>query len=85
MLPADASDAPARVGLVVGKTVGQAVTRTRVKRRLRAVAAARLPVLPPGSLVVLRANPAAAAATSADLGTDLDRALARLLGTGAPS
>ena len=73
--------APARVGLVVGKTVGSAVTRTRVKRRLRAVAAARVRTLPAGSLVVVRANPAAAEATSADLGADLDRALARLLGS----
>ena len=73
--------APARVGLVVGKAVGPAVTRTRVKRRLRALAAARVRTLPPGSLVVLRANPAAAAATSADLGADLDRALTKLLGT----
>ena len=68
-----------RVGLVVGRSVGPAVTRTRVKRRLRAVAAARIAGLPPGSLMVLRANPAAADATSADLGADLDRALARLL------
>ena len=71
--------APARIGLVVGKTVGPAVVRTRVKRRLRAVAAARVRTLPPGALVVLRAGPAAADATSADLAADLDRALAKLL------
>ncbi len=83
MLPDDlpTPPAPARVGLVVGKAVGPAVVRTRVKRRLRAVASARVPTLPPGALVVLRANPAAADASSADLAADLDRALARLLTT----
>ena len=65
----------------MGKAVGPAVVRTRVKRRLRAVASARVPTLPPGALVVLRANPAAADASSADLAADLDRALARLLTT----
>lgn len=70
---------PARVGLVVSKTVGPAVVRTRVKRRLRAVASARVRTLPPGALLVLRASPAAADATSADLAADLDRALAKLL------
>jgi ribonuclease P protein component len=70
---------PARVGLVVSRAVGPAVTRTRVKRRLRHLAAARLARLAPGSLLVVRANPAAATATSAELGDDLDRALARVL------
>jgi len=75
MLPTEppTPPAPARVGLVVGKAVGPAVVRTRVKRRLRAVASARVRTLPPGALVVLRANPAAADAA------DLDRALAKLL------
>ena len=81
MLPTELTTklAPARIGLVVGKTVGPAVVRTRVKRRLRAVASARVRTLPPGALVVLRAGPAAADATSADLAADLDRALAKLL------
>ncbi len=81
MVPTEPTEAPApaRVGLVVGKTVGPAVVRTRVKRRLRAVASARVRALPAGALVVLRAGPAAADASSADLAADLDRALARLL------
>ncbi|GAB3592501.1 ribonuclease P protein component [Angustibacter peucedani] len=72
---------PARVGFVVSKAVGPAVVRTRVKRRLRAVVAARLPQLPSGSLLVVRANPASAQATSAELAASLDRALGRLLPT----
>ena len=74
--------APARVGLVVARAVGTAVVRTRVKRRLRAVAAARLSRLPAGTLAVLRAAPSSATATSAELAADVDRALDRVLGTG---
>ena len=70
---------PARVGLVVSRAAGTAVTRTRVKRRLRHLAAARVDRLAPGSLLVVRANPAAATASSAELGHDLDRALDRVL------
>jgi ribonuclease P protein component len=69
----------ARVGLVVSKAVGNAVVRTRVKRRLRAVAASRLDRLPGGSLVVLRATPASAGATSEQLGAALDRTLGRVV------
>lgn len=73
------SDAPCRVGLVVSKAVGNAVVRTRVKRRLRHQVAADLAMLPAGSTVVLRANPAAAEATSADLGEELRAGLTRCL------
>lgn len=72
-------DRPARVGVVVNKAVGTAVTRTRVKRRLRALAAERVQRLPLGSLVVVRANPASAGALFATLAADLDRALDRVL------
>jgi ribonuclease P protein component len=39
----------------------------------------RLHLLPPGSTLVVRALPAAASASSAELGADLDVALRRLL------
>jgi ribonuclease P protein component len=71
---------PPRVGFVVSKAVGGAVVRNRVKRRLRAQMAARLDRLPTGSDLVVRANPLAAQAISADLGRDLDGLLERLLG-----
>ena len=67
---------PPAVGLVVSKAVGNAVTRNRVKRRLRALVTARIDGLPDGALVVVRAQAAAAAATSAALGRDLDGAFA---------
>jgi ribonuclease P protein component len=71
--------ASARVGLVVSRAVGSSVVRNRVKRRLRAVARDRLERLPDGALLVVRANPAAAGASSAELGAALDRALDRAL------
>ena len=75
---ADAS--PALLGLVVSRSVGNSVVRHRVSRRLRAQAAQRLSSLPPGSYTVIRALPGAATADSAQLGADLDRALARVGG-----
>lgn len=63
---------PPRVGFVVSRAVGGAVVRTRTKRRLRALVAARLATLPAGADVVVRANPAAAQATSRELGEALD-------------
>jgi ribonuclease P protein component len=71
------SDA-ALVGFVVNRAVGGSVVRHRVTRRLRAQLAQRLPVLPVGSGTVVRALPAAADATSAQLGAALDNAFARL-------
>ncbi len=67
-----------RVGFVVSKTVGSAVRRNRVRRRLRHLALAHLPELPDRTLVVVRALPPAAAA-GAELVTDLDAAWATAL------
>ena len=71
-------DSP-RVGLVVSTAVGNAVTRTRVKRRLRAQVAPLLADLPPGTDVVIRANPAAADADSHELGAALRHCLRSVL------
>lgn len=73
------SSAEPLVGFVVPKAVGNAVARNRSKRRLRALVAARLDRVPAGALLVVRANSAAATATGAELGEDLDGALQRLL------
>jgi ribonuclease P protein component len=67
------------VGFVVSRTVGAAVVRNRVLRRLRHLMAARLDLLPVGSRVVVRAFPPAAAAPSAALASALDRALGQAL------
>lgn len=82
--PAKATTSPTRehtatrVGFVVSKAVGNAVLRHRVTRKLRHLMRARLPLLPAGTLVVIRALPPAADASSHELGTDLDVALRRL-------
>ncbi len=73
-----ATDSP-RVGFVVSKAVGGAVVRNRTKRVLRHLVAARLPGIPMGVDLVVRANPAAAGATTPDLGAALDRSLERVL------
>ena len=67
---------PSRFGLVVGRSVGNSVVRHRVSRRLRAQLAQRIERVAAGSDVVVRARPEAATATSAQLGADLDSALA---------
>lgn len=68
---------PATVGFVVSKSVGNAVTRNRVKRRLRALSAPLLTDLAPGSAVVVRALPASANASFDELSAQLSSALRR--------
>ena len=75
----DAVAAPARVGFVVNKAVGNAVLRNRVHRRLRAVLASRVSDLPAGSLTVVRALPSSAQASYDELAADVDGALRKLL------
>ncbi|WP_246148875.1 ribonuclease P protein component [Nonomuraea turkmeniaca] len=70
---------PPLVGFVVSKAVGGAVTRNKVKRRLRHLMRDRLHRLPRGSLLVVRANPPAASALFEQLAAELDSALDRLL------
>ena len=77
-----AGDAPARMGLVISKTVGGSVIRHRVARRLRVVVAGRISSWPMGVDIVIRALPDAASADLTRLGQDLDRALVRLGVTG---
>jgi ribonuclease P protein component len=69
--------APPRAGFVVSRAVGGAVQRNRVKRRLRHLVRARIDNLPPGAMLVVRALPAAAERSYAELGADLDGAIAR--------
>ena len=75
---AEARTGPSRAGFVVSKAVGPAVTRNRVKRRLRHLVAQRLASLPDGAVLVVRALPPAATAATAELARDLDSALNRL-------
>jgi len=66
-----------RVGFVVPRSVGSAVVRNGVRRRLRHVLRAELDGLPRGVDVVVRVHPGAAAMSSTALRAELARALAR--------
>jgi ribonuclease P protein component len=70
---------PAKVGFAVGRSVGGAVVRNAVRRRLRHLMRERIERLPPGTLVIIRALPPSACASSAELGADLDAVLERLM------
>ena len=61
---------PTRVGFIVAKSVGNAVTRNLVKRRLREAAAHSLREYPTGFDIVVRALPPAATASWQELRTD---------------
>ena len=74
----DTDPRPARVGLVVSKAVGNAVTRNQVKRRLRHLAREHVSSLPGSAVLVVRALPPAATASSRELGSDLERCLDRV-------
>jgi ribonuclease P protein component len=74
----DSGESP-RVGFIVGRAVGTAVVRNRVRRQLRHLARGCLSVLPGGSLLVLRANPGAATARQAELAAELDLVIKTLV------
>lgn len=67
-----------RIGFVVARSVGPAVARNRVKRRLRHLLRERLDSLPGSGVLVIRAQPAAAQASYAELGVEVDRLLERV-------
>lgn len=60
---------------MVSRAVGNAVVRNTVRRRLRHLLRDRVAGLSPGTLLVVRALPSAAEASSQRLGRDLDAAL----------
>ncbi len=78
-------DQPTRVGLSVGKSVGNSVVRHSVSRKLRHMAAPHLSELPQGTQIVVRALPAASSANSAQLDADLTEAIAELTRRGIKS
>jgi ribonuclease P protein component len=73
----DSGDDGPRIGLVVSKSVGTAVQRHRVSRRLRHVARTVIAELEPADRVVIRALPGSRYAISARLEQQLRTALRR--------
>lgn len=64
-----------RVGFIVSKAVGNAVTRNLVKRRLRELAALTCAAHPEGYAIAVRALPASAQADWSQLCKDYESAL----------
>lgn len=69
------ADEPSRIGFIVSKGVGNAVTRNLVKRRLREAGAASLKKYGTGYAIVVRALPASAGATWQQLLSDYNDSL----------
>ena len=66
-------------GFAVSKAVGNAVTRNRVRRRLRAIATDILPETPAGTGLVVRALAPAARASFSELSSDVSGACEQAL------
>ncbi|TFD78321.1 ribonuclease P protein component [Cryobacterium fucosi] len=68
---------PVRFGFIVAKNVGNAVRRNRVRRRLKAASFDLLPLVRPGTDVVIRALPSANAVSWPELYSEVEGALAK--------
>jgi len=73
VLPTDRSSA--RVGFAVGKKVGKAVTRNKIKRRLRAIMQDHSQSISPGFDVIVGAKQKSVTASFTELEKDLCRVL----------
>lgn len=73
----DRPEVPPRVAYAIGRSVGTAVVRNRVRRRLRAVVAAEAHRLPPGSYLV-GASPEAATMSYDEMRSTVSTAIAAL-------
>ncbi|GAA2239847.1 ribonuclease P protein component [Rarobacter faecitabidus] len=69
-----AGEMPARAGLVVSKSVGNAVERNLVKRRIRNILRPLLAASPPGRIVVVRALPGCARVSFEELAGQVESA-----------
>ncbi|WP_449276760.1 ribonuclease P protein component [Leucobacter sp. GX24907] len=72
------SGEPARVGFIVSKAVGNAVTRNLVRRRLKTITERHIAAGLEGIDIVFRALPAIASASFPQLESEVDRSLARI-------
>lgn len=73
----DSDEAPARIGFIVAKSVGGAVDRHRVTRRLRHAVRPMLADLDPTERIVVRALPGSRTASSARLEEQVHAGLRR--------
>jgi ribonuclease P protein component len=68
-----------RFGFIISKAVGNAVTRNRIKRQLRAIAAGAMNTLPKRDIVI-RVNPRAANSRFDDLVNAFENSLVAVRG-----
>jgi ribonuclease P protein component len=71
------ADTPPRFGFIVAKTVGKAVTRNTIRRRLKAIAHELAPQTAPGTDVVIRALPGIVDAEWPELQDEISTAMTR--------
>jgi ribonuclease P protein component len=76
-----AADGPPRVAYAIGRNVGGAVVRNRIRRRLRAALQAESAQLRPGAAYLVGARPGAATSTMSELRSTL-RALTEMTNAG---
>jgi ribonuclease P protein component len=75
--PQEGDGGPTRSGFVVGRRIGNAVARNRVKRRLREAVRARHPALVSGMDLVWIARPPLVAADFAAIGAAVEQLVRR--------
>ena len=75
--PRDDGDAAIRVGFTVTKKIGNAVTRNRIRRRLKSILRELATTVTPGTDVLISVRLAAATASSATLRAALIECLVR--------
>lgn len=78
LMPSQNSEDAKRLGLAVSKSVGKAVIRNKVKRRLRVIAKDCESLLPYGCDVVLRAKPTAAESSFDSLHSQIEKLFAKI-------
>jgi len=69
--PGDQSGAQVKVGLIVGKNVGNSVVRHRVSRQIRHAIAPHLNKFSDGTLLLFRAHPGAAKSADQNLASEI--------------
>jgi ribonuclease P protein component len=75
---------PPRVAYAIGRSVGHAVARNRLRRRLRASMTSLAPQLPPGAYLI-GATPEASQLSFPDLQTNLHQAITQVTEAAAPA
>jgi ribonuclease P protein component len=80
----NADERAPRAGFIVGRAVGPAVRRNRLRRRMQHLVASRLDRFPTGTLLVVRVTARAAELRAADFARVASQLIDRAVGTATP-